>query len=122
MSNPAAPAAPPNVTHSYGANGGAHVCCQPTALDSRAMTHRLSMPPKTVQSIPVALLVFIRSSTSAGYRYLCLEILQYYWLTQPSFVFTMAVSFCTSVVYLKYHSKFCFSVTSPDSSVFVTTS
>ena len=55
MSNAAAPTAPPSVIHSYGVNGGAHVCCRPTALDSRAMTQRLSMPPRTVQTTPVAL-------------------------------------------------------------------
>ena len=55
MSNAAAPTAPTSVTHSYGANGGAHVCCRPRVLDSRATTHRLSMPPRTVQMMPVVL-------------------------------------------------------------------
>jgi hypothetical protein len=48
MSSPAAPTAPTSVTHSYGANGGAQVCCRPRVLDNRAMTYRLSMPPRTV--------------------------------------------------------------------------
>ena len=56
MSNAAAPTAPPSVTHSYGANGGAQVCCHPAALDSRAMTQRLTMPPRTVQTMPVVFL------------------------------------------------------------------
>ena len=55
MSNAAAPTAPPGVIHSYGVNGGAQVCCHPAALDSRATTHRLSMPPRTVQTMPAVL-------------------------------------------------------------------
>ena len=37
------------------ANGAAHVCFHPATLDSRAMIHRLSIPPRTVQVMPVVL-------------------------------------------------------------------
>jgi hypothetical protein len=54
--SPAATRAPNRVIHSYSTSGGAQVCCQPSALDIRAITHRLSMPPRTVHTMPAVLL------------------------------------------------------------------
>lgn len=53
--SPAATTAPNRVIHSYSTSGGAQVCCQPAALDSRATTQRLNIPPRTVQTMPAVL-------------------------------------------------------------------